>query len=371
MVATEARPQSMAQGRQGSGGRSGAAPPRRRSHGGGDADYAALNSIKEELGDSGAHDISNCSSNESSRADTTPRGPRGEEELASRVIHVQSKRFYMDAKENPRGRFIKIAEVLPDGSKARIALSLTSAREFRNHLAQFEEFVESSKSPTDRKGSTSSNEDNRNAPLKSAVIYGNGGARLPVVGRRRYFLDLKENRRGKFLQVAEAASRAGLTTRNQIVVPAQGIGEFRKHLSGLLEEFWPEDDSELGDLDEGNLAAKTKDFPQSKSLRVHQGKILYFDSGVNPRGSYLRISQVTTRFRTSILLPRESLQRVHDLLGDILGEFDTPQAPKSPKPASERRTPPKKGASPKRSPKVTPEKRSEAVKAAEEWSCKL
>ena len=30
--------------------------------------------------------------------------------------------------------------VLMDGSKSRLALSLTSAREFRNHLTQFNEF---------------------------------------------------------------------------------------------------------------------------------------------------------------------------------------------------------------------------------------
>jgi len=35
-----------------------------------------------------------------------------EEELASRTLHIQSKRFYLDVKENQRGRFLKIAEVL-------------------------------------------------------------------------------------------------------------------------------------------------------------------------------------------------------------------------------------------------------------------
>jgi len=35
----------------------------------------------------------------------------GEEELASKTLHIQSKRFYLDVKQNRRGRFIKIAEV--------------------------------------------------------------------------------------------------------------------------------------------------------------------------------------------------------------------------------------------------------------------
>lgn len=37
-------------------------------------------------------------------------GP-GEEELASKTLQIQSKRFYLDVKQNRRGRFIKIAEV--------------------------------------------------------------------------------------------------------------------------------------------------------------------------------------------------------------------------------------------------------------------
>ena len=35
----------------------------------------------------------------------------GEEELASRTLQIQTKRFYLDVKQNRRGRFIKIAEV--------------------------------------------------------------------------------------------------------------------------------------------------------------------------------------------------------------------------------------------------------------------
>lgn len=35
----------------------------------------------------------------------------GTEELASKVVLIQNKRFYLDVKQNSRGRFIKIAEV--------------------------------------------------------------------------------------------------------------------------------------------------------------------------------------------------------------------------------------------------------------------
>lgn len=34
-----------------------------------------------------------------------------EQELASKCLQIQSKRFYLDVKQNRRGRFIKVAEV--------------------------------------------------------------------------------------------------------------------------------------------------------------------------------------------------------------------------------------------------------------------
>lgn len=34
-----------------------------------------------------------------------------EQELATKMLQIQSKRFYLDVKQNRRGKFIKIAEV--------------------------------------------------------------------------------------------------------------------------------------------------------------------------------------------------------------------------------------------------------------------
>lgn len=40
----------------------------------------------------------------------TPQG-QTEQELATKMLQIQSKRFYLDVKQNRRGRFIKVAEV--------------------------------------------------------------------------------------------------------------------------------------------------------------------------------------------------------------------------------------------------------------------
>lgn len=38
-------------------------------------------------------------------------GQQSEQELATKMLQIQSKRFYLDVKQNRRGRFIKVAEV--------------------------------------------------------------------------------------------------------------------------------------------------------------------------------------------------------------------------------------------------------------------
>lgn len=35
-----------------------------------------------------------------------------EQELATKMLQIQSKRFYLDVKQNRRGKFIKVAEVI-------------------------------------------------------------------------------------------------------------------------------------------------------------------------------------------------------------------------------------------------------------------
>ena len=42
-----------------------------------------------------------------------PTSQSGEQELATKMLQIQHKRFYLDVKQNRRGRFIKIAEVSP------------------------------------------------------------------------------------------------------------------------------------------------------------------------------------------------------------------------------------------------------------------
>lgn len=44
-------------------------------------------------------------------------GSQTDQELATKMIQIQSKRFYLDVKQNRRGRFIKVAEVSGQGKQ--------------------------------------------------------------------------------------------------------------------------------------------------------------------------------------------------------------------------------------------------------------
>ncbi|XP_070199402.1 transcriptional regulator protein Pur-beta-like isoform X6 [Littorina saxatilis] len=208
----------------------------------------------------------------------------GEQELATRTLHIQSKRFYLDVKQNRRGRFIKVAEVGAGGKKSRLLLAMSSAAEFRDYLTDFTEHYASLESPPE------------DGKLKSETI---------VKDNRRYYLDLKENQRGRFLRVSQTIPRGG--PRSQIAIPAQGMIEFRDALTELLDEFGTDDQEPQNEL------------PESRSMRV-ENKMFYFDVGSNRRGVYLRISEVLVRnnFRTAVTIPERSWARFRDILSEFV-----------------------------------------------------
>ncbi|KPP60950.1 hypothetical protein Z043_121005, partial [Scleropages formosus] len=112
------------------------------------------------------------------------------QELASKRLDIQNKRFYLDVKQNSKGRFIKIAEVGAGGSKSRLTLSMSVAAEFRDYLGDFiEHYAQLGPSSPEQIAQSSGGEDGgpRRA-LKSEFL---------VRENRKYYLDLKENQRGR------------------------------------------------------------------------------------------------------------------------------------------------------------------------------
>ncbi|XP_058054184.1 transcriptional activator protein Pur-alpha [Anopheles bellator] len=217
--------------------------------------------------------------------DSGQQSQQTEQELATKMLQIQSKRFYLDVKQNRRGRFIKVAEIGADGRRSQIFLALSTAAEFRDHLSTFSDYYASLGPP---------NPDNvpEDGKLKSEMM---------IKDNRRYYLDLKENVRGRFLRVSQTITRGG--PRSQIAIPAQGMIEFRDALTDLLEEFGTNDGGYKGEL------------PEGRHMRV-DNKNFYFDIGQNSRGIYMRVSEVKSNFRTAITVPEKCWSRFRDILTD-------------------------------------------------------
>lgn len=215
------------------------------------------------------------------------RDGAGEQELATKMLQIQSKRFYLDVKQNKRGKFIKVAEISADGRRAQIFMALSTAAEFRDQLSAFSDFYSSLGPPNP----DTAPEDGK---LKSEMM---------IKDNRRYYMDLKENSRGRFLRVSQTITRGG--PRSQIAIPAQGLIEFRDALTDLTEEFGSEDGGFQGEL------------PEGRHCRV-ENKNFYFDIGQNNRGVYMRISEVKTNFRTAITIPEKSWCKFRDIFDDYV-----------------------------------------------------
>lgn len=224
---------------------------------------------------------------------------RNEEELASKQVNIQYKRYYMDVKQNNRGRFIKIAEM---GStyKSRLVLTMSAAVKLCEQLGEMIKF-----SGTLPEGTEATAE---NGALKSEVL---------VFDSRRYYLDLKENTRGRFLRIVQTGANPRMG-RAQIAIPAQGMVQMRDTLQEMLDKY------AKGFLNEGS----NTDASKTKQLAADNNKIFYFDIGKNDRGTFVRVTEVKqpAGYRTQITIPQSALDKFRHLLDDIIEDLNTPAA---------------------------------------------
>ena len=212
-------------------------------------------------------------------------------ELSSKSLKIQNKVYYMDVKENRRGRFLKITEIPPSRMKSRLMLPMSFVPEVKEKLTAFAEYYAS----LDPAGEDAGRDDDQlGRPLKSDHIQKNN---------RRYHFDLKQNKRGYFLKVAQPVWSSS-PNNNRLAIPAQGIADIRNLLSEILDEFGVDEEE-----DELNL-------PEAKEVRVEQ-KRFYFDVGSNNRGVFLRLSEVTNNYRACVTIPRRGWEKIRDTLNDL------------------------------------------------------
>ena len=61
----------------------------------------------------------------------------------SRTIILNPLRFYLEVQENQKGRFLKIADVSPDGKKNQILMTFAAANVFSENLVKMIDFYDS------------------------------------------------------------------------------------------------------------------------------------------------------------------------------------------------------------------------------------
>uniref|UniRef100_A0AAV2ISQ9 Purine-rich element-binding protein gamma n=1 Tax=Knipowitschia caucasica TaxID=637954 RepID=A0AAV2ISQ9_KNICA len=259
---------------------------------------------------------------------TQPQQGSDIQELASKRVDIQKKRFYLDVKQSVRGRFLKIAEVWigrgrhDNIRKSKLTLSMSMAPALRYCLGDFIDYYariglrgslapsnseDARRRPQEQLSPTGSaaSEDQAHRVLKSEFIERDN---------RKYFLDLKENQRGRFLRIRQTVSKGygtmgyyGQGIEQTIVLPAQGLIEFRDALSQLIEDYGDEDSEDRG-LGAIKNHEEQPELPEAASFRV-DNKRFYFDVGSNRYGVFLKISEVRQPYRNTITVPLKAWAR--------------------------------------------------------------
>lgn len=265
------------------------------------------------------------------------------QELASKRVDIQKKRFYLDVKQSVRGRFLKIAEVWigrgrhDNIRKSKLTLSMSMAPALRYCLGDFIDYyariglrggLAAPQLDEHSNGSQGRPHDSRRRPQSDAAALSPTGSAVSddhaahrvlkseFIERdnRKYFLDLKENQRGRFLRIRQTVSKGhgtmgyyGQGIEQTIVLPAQGLIEFRDALSQLIEDYGDEDAEDRGRSGSRNQE-DNPELPEAASFRV-DNKRFYFDVGSNRYGIFLKISEVRQPYRNTITVPLKAWAR--------------------------------------------------------------
>ncbi|XP_067852011.1 transcriptional activator protein Pur-alpha-like [Heptranchias perlo] len=199
------------------------------------------------------------------------------------LVPTQIGRLKGDREKTRRSSsFIKIAVVGAGGNKSRLTLSMAVAAKFLDYLGDFiEHYAQLGLSNSD--AGLSSDEPRR--ALKSEFL---------VRENRKYYMDLKENQRGRFLHIRQTLNRGpglGGTQGQTIALPAQGLIEFRDALVKLFDDYGVDDEP-----------CGKSELPEGTSITV-DSKRFFFDVGSNKYGVFMRVSEVKPSYRNSITIP--------------------------------------------------------------------
>jgi len=154
-----------------------------------------------------------------------------------------------------------------------------------------------------------------------------------VADKRRYFFDLRENNRGRFLRITQSSLMDG--TRFSIALPAEGLKQLADVVGEIIDEYgegymdgglflstiiFPDSMSSVAEPPQVEL-------PESRNMRA-ENKYFYFDPGHNERGDYLKISEVkpAVHGRQTITVSLRSLPHFVEILNDLMSKIQDMRA---------------------------------------------
>jgi len=212
-------------------------------------------------------------------------------ELASQKIEIGRKHYFINVKENDKGRFIKIVEVLkPSYRKNKMSLPMNMLSEFTSKLVEC-----NNKYNTLKKDDPSSSVDETDDGCLHSVFLRNAA--------RRVYLDLKQNKMGMFLRISSANQ---MNNRTMVVFPAERI----QKLIDVLTQF----NDDYGETDKPELPAPTMIFAERKQF--------FLDCGRNDRGEFLQVSEVTPHYRSSVTIPKSGLKDFRDAFEELCKKME-------------------------------------------------
>ncbi|KAG2502212.1 hypothetical protein HYH03_000698 [Edaphochlamys debaryana] len=217
----------------------------------------------------------------------------GDTELLSDVLKVQNKIFYLDLKENGRGKYIKIAEKGKYRPKSSVVVPLSGLHSF---IQLFDFYMN-----TDGPGPQS-----RDVVVESKVFNFSCG----------------ENDRGRYLRIFESGGGypAG---GSSLMVPAGWANanirafreSFEKIANWLNQTGLPPVEMSSG------LALTSK--PDTVTLDVSKeggpvlsvgSKHFFFDARMNDRGRYLKIKEVSGNMKTLLVVPAHAVAKFQEAI---------------------------------------------------------
>jgi hypothetical protein len=141
-------------------------------------------------------------------------------------------------------------------------------------------------------------------------------------GKRRYYFNLKENNRGRYLRVKAIGDIPQTFPGNRrkvkptdavraIILPAVGIERFRDMIRKLNSNHGVDKTTDKAAIIDAEITEKGREsdrlVPSKRFICKEFKKVLYIDSGTNSRGTFCRITEQQRSHRETITIPSEFL----------------------------------------------------------------